>query len=432
MADLKDGEDFFSLYLQYTAQTESPTFYHRWTAITSLAAWIGRDIYFPFGHFKIHANMYVMLVGLAGTKKSTAIKIGAKLLKQAGYTKFAARKTRQEKFLIDLAESAGVMGEDGVAGEEDILDINLFGELDVESMPPAEVFVAADEINNFIGIGNMDFMSILGELWDYDDAYDYKLKNSKSVIIPYPTLTILGGNTFVGMNKLFPPEAAEQGFFSRMLFVYAEPVGRKYTVPPEPCVELREKLIVQLNLIKERVQGKIKITDDAFILLDKIYLTWEGMNDIRFDSYENRRIIHLIKIAMLLMASRLDTTMNEADILKASTILTYTEQLMPKALGEFGKGRHSDITHKVLQLLDSVMSSDSPKPVTFQAIWKHVHQDLEKRDQLQEIITNLIMADKLQAVDMGFLPVKEKKTKGVDGAVDWSLLSEVEIDFLGE
>ena len=76
-----DDSDFFSLYLAYTSKTECPTFFHRWTAISSLAAWIGRDIHFPFGHFNIHPNLYCMFVGLAGTKKSTAIKIGAGLLR---------------------------------------------------------------------------------------------------------------------------------------------------------------------------------------------------------------------------------------------------------------------------------------------------------------------------------------------------------------
>ncbi|MFK5283171.1 hypothetical protein ACI3PL_26730, partial [Lacticaseibacillus paracasei] len=78
---------------------------------------------------------------------------------------------------------------------------------------PAESFIAADEFNNFIGLGNTDFISILGELWDYEGVYDYRLKNSKSVFIPYPTISILGGNTPTGFSQAFPPESIGQGFF---------------------------------------------------------------------------------------------------------------------------------------------------------------------------------------------------------------------------
>lgn len=415
MSDRSD--DFMSLYLQYTSKTECPTFFHRWCALTSLAAWIGRDIYFPFGHTKVHANMYVMLVGLAGTKKSTAIKIGAKLLKQAGYTKFAAKKTRQEKFLIDLAEQ----NEEEHLNGEDILDMNLFGEADIESKPPSEVFVAADEINNFIGAGNLDFMSILGELWDIDECFDYKLKNSKSVIIPYPTVSLLGGNTFVGFNKLFPPEATEQGFFSRMLFIYAEPKGRKFTIPPTPDIELQNALIAILLQIKQKVKGKITISDEAYSLLDRIYMSWEGMDDMRFDSYENRRIIHLLKLSMLIMSTKLRTQIEREDILEASTVLSFTEQLMPKALGEFGKARNSATTHKVMALLDSTL-----EPLTLQGIWKVLHQDFEGRNQLMEILGNLQIAEKIQVAGNGYLPIKKVREQGIKGAVDWSLLTDEE------
>ncbi len=422
--------DFIQTYMQYTSKTECPTFFHRWCALSSLAAWIGRDIYFPFGHTKVHANMYVMLVGLAGTKKSTAIKIGSKLLKQAGYKNFAAKKTRQEKFLIDMASISGIVeGEisTGLGGsEDDILDQNLFGdsELNADTLPSAECFISADEINNFIGTGNLDFMSILGELWDIDEPYDYKLKNSKSVIIATPTLNLLGGNTFVGFNKLFPPEATEQGFFSRMLFIYAEPKGREYTIPPEPDLILQEKLLQQLGEIKKNVRGKVTISDSAYVLLDKIYMSWGGMDDVRFDSYENRRIIHLLKLAMLIMATRIDTVLQEADILEANTILTFTENLMPKALGEFGKARNSDIVHKVVAVIDA-----AKEPVSFQGIWKIVFADLDNRNQLVEILSSLQVAEKIQAVTgdrPGYLPIKKVREEAVSGSLDWSLLTDEE------
>jgi len=422
--------DFISTYMQYTSKTECPTFFHRWCALSSLAAWIGRDIYFPFGHTKVHANMYVMLVGLAGTKKSTAIKIGSKLLKQAGYKNFAAKKTRQEKFLIDMACISGIVeGETSSelgGNEDDILDQNLFGaeEATADHLPSAECFISADEINNFIGTGNLDFMSILGELWDIDESYDYKLKNSKSVIIATPTLNLLGGNTFVGFNKLFPPEATEQGFFSRMLFIYAEPKGREYTIPPEPDLELQEKLLAQLGEIKRKVVGKIEISPAAFTLLDKIYHSWGGMNDVRFDSYENRRIIHLLKIAMLIMATRIDTTLSEGDILEANTILTFTEHLMPKALGEFGKARNSDVIHKVMAVIET-----AKVPASFQTIWKVVFSDLDNRNQLVEILSSLQVAEKIQAItgdSPGYLPIKKVREEAVSGSLDWSLLTDDE------
>ena len=413
--------DFIALYLKYTKHTECPIFFHRWTAVTCLAAYLGRRPYFRFGHFTLHPNIYAMLIGSPGTKKSSAIKIGAKLLKQAGYTTFAAKKTRQEKFLLDMAEQS----EDPATPDgADILDQNLWGDTAATSIldrPPAECFVAADEFNTFIGLGNIDFISILGDLWDYEGVYDYKLKNSKSVFIPNPTVNILGGNTPTGFAQAFPTDSIGQGFFSRLLLIYGEPSGIKYTFPPPPDIEIQTELIALLHTIRNEIKGEISITEESKGLLDIIYHTWEDLEDIRFEHYSNRRLQHLLKLCLIVTASRLSRVIELEDVVYANTLLTFTEQLMPKALGEFGKARNSAITHKVMIAIDS-----AKLPISFQAIWKAVHQDLDSRDQLIQILGGLQVAEKIQAVGTGFLPIKKVREEEKNGTVDWNLLTDEE------
>ena len=430
--------DFISLYLQYTSQTECPTFFHRWTALTSLGAYLGRQIHFQHGHFTIYPTMYTMLIGSPGTKKSSAIKIGAKVVKLAGYKTFAAKKTRQEKFLLDLAEQSGQFQDDVPSGRpsapsspdslDSILDQNIFGDDNSDpdehysSHAPAECFVAADEFNNFIGQGNLDFVSILGELWDYEGVYDYRLKSSKSVYIPNPTISILGGNTPTGFATAFPVETIGQGFFSRLLLIYGEPTGVKFTFPPPPDLELQAQLIAKLHHIKQAVHGEVAMSKEAETMLDKIYTTWEGVSDTRFEHYANRRLTHLLKLCLVVTASRCSMSIEVEDVILANTILTFTENLMPKALGEFGRARNSDVTHKVMSIIDS-----AKLPISFQDIWKQVVTDLDRRDHLVEILGNLQIADKIQTVGAtGFLPKKMVKLEDKSAELDWSLLTENE------
>ena len=426
MRDELEAQDFISLYLEYTAKTECPKFYHRWVAVTSLGAYLGRSIFFAHGHFVIHPNLYTLLIGSPGTKKSSAIKMGAKLLKEAGYKTFSAKKTRQEKFLLDLAEQSEKQAV-AIGGESSILDTNLFGTLgddDIstyDSRPPAECFIAADEFNNFIGLGNIDFVSILGELWDYEGTYDYKLKNSKSVFIPNPTISILGGTTPTGFSQAFPVESIGQGFFSRLLLVYGEPSGVKYTFPPPPDMKLQAELIAKLKEIKEKVQGEVTMSEEAMTLLHKIYHTWVPMEDTRFEHYANRRLTHLLKLCLVITASRVSTVMNKKDVVYANTLLTFTEALMPKALGEFGKAKHSDIAHTIIAALDA-----TTLPLSFQTLWKLVVKDLDSRNQLVEIIANLQVAEKIQVVADGYLPIKKVKEEGPAGSIDWTLLTDEE------
>ncbi len=432
-----ESKDFIDLYLDYTSKTECPTFFHRWTAVTSLAAYLGRSIYFDQGILgKLSPNLYTMLIGSPGTKKSSAIKIGVKLLKQAGYNTFAAKKTRQEKFLQDLADHSEALARiQGMnEGEDvgfDILDNNIWGDdLDAADSyihkPAAECFIAADEFNNFIGLSNLDFVSILGELWDYEGVYDYRLKNSKSLYIPHPYITILGGNTPTGFAAAFPTESMGQGFFSRLLLIYGEPTGVRYTFPPAPDEKLQNQLIDMLYRIKDEVKGEVTMTPSAMQLLDSIYGSWPGIDDIRFEHYANRRLTHLLKLCLVITASRLSTVISEGDVIYANTLLTFTENLMPKALGEFGKARNSAVTHKIMTLIDT-----TELPITVHAIWKVVHQDLDNRNQLIEILGNLTVAEKIQSVSgSGYLPKKAVRQEGIEGAVDWSLLTKEERDLI--
>lgn len=412
-------KSFINSYLQYSKGTETPTFFHRWAAITCLGAYLGRDVYFRQGHFRVHPNLFVMLVGDAGTKKSTSIKMAARLLKLAGYESFAAKKTRQEKFLLDMAEKAGDAGGDG----SDILEQNLWGDVGGSDFNVAESFICADEFNNFIGQGNTDFMSILGDLWDWgEEVYDYKLKNSKSVYLNKPTVSILGGNTPTGVNMLFPPDSIGQGFFSRLIFIQAESTGIKQTWMPLPDEVLEEKIIKELQSIKEMMMGEVRLTEESDALLHKIYHTWEPLKDPRFASYSNRRFPILLKLVIIICANNKTMTIGAREVIYANTLLTFAERNMPTALGEFGKGRHSEVTHKIMRLIEA-----TTKPLDGSAIWGQVYNDLENRHQLFEILGNLTMAGKIQLVNHGYLVVKEVIENINTELLDWSLLTDAEI-----
>jgi len=69
-------------YLRYTENTESPSMFHLWVGISTIASVVDRDIYVNQGFFKIYPNLYIILVaGSQECRKSTAINIGESLLR---------------------------------------------------------------------------------------------------------------------------------------------------------------------------------------------------------------------------------------------------------------------------------------------------------------------------------------------------------------
>ena len=108
----------------------------------------------------------------------------------------------------------------------------------------------------------------------------------------------------------------------------------------------------------------------------------------------------------------------------ANTILAYTESDMPKALGEFGKSKDSEIAGKIMQAL-----YETSKPLTPTELLRLVKNDLDKPTQLGEILMKLSNAGQVQLIkgeNGGYLP----KVKAVDSRqlyVDFDLLKEYQM-----
>jgi len=424
------ADDFLTQYLAYSRDTEVPTFFHRWSALIGIAAILGRDYSLSHGHFVINPNIYGMLIGSPGTRKSTAIKMMKSVLVRAGYDTIAADKTTKEKFLLDLAgvDVSGPPEEKGYKSKkmslDDIIDSNLWGDEDVSTKPPSETFIMADEFNDFFGNGNIEFISLLGALWDYSGVYSSRIKNGKSIAINNPTINILGGNTPTGFSLAFPTEILGQGFFSRILLIYGESTGKRITFPTPPSDEDTRLVVEALRDIKRRVIGFTTLDDGAKKLIDKIYKTGVDLDDVRFSSYYNRRLTHLFKLCLVVSAARYSNRISENDVVYANTILTVTERLMPKALGEFGKSKNSDVAHKIVQLLEA-----ANKPVSVREIFKHVHNDLAKQSELSDILTNLQAADKIQNIPgLGFLCKKKVQNLDNSDVINFDMLTQEERD----
>lgn len=411
--------DFFQSYINYIGRSEAPAVYHRWAAMTAIGALLGRRFWFEHGNFKIYPNMYVMLLGASGVRKSTSIKIMKKLIQATGYGTIAADRTSKEKFLMDLA------GEDDGSKSgnvEQLLDEDLFGG---STSPDREMFIMADEANDFFGVNNLEFLSILGNLWDYEGAYTNRIKTGKSISIQNPTVSILSANTPTNFATAFPPEILGQGFFSRLLVIHGESNGTKIPFPTSPLASDTERIVEQLRRIADSVYGPAILSPEAEVALSEIYQDGYRVEDIRFESYSNRRFTHLIKLCLIASASRGDTCIRLQDVIYANTVLSHAEHYMPRALGEFGKAKNSAVADKILRIINS-----NPGITVTRDIWKEISSDLEDIGKLAPILMSLKEAGKIQAVHVGevygYLPVRKIAQYDENPYIKLSLLTEEE------
>ncbi len=384
--------DFFDLYLEYTRDTEATATFHRWAAIVGIGAFLERNIWIQHGANKHYPNHYVMFLGESGSRKSAAIKGFVRILRAAGYKTFAAEKTSKEKFSADLAAQHHGLGDSG--------DDYIWGDTPSSEITP--ILIANDEANDFFGLNNIDFLSLLGSWWDYEGAYEVKYKTSASDYIPNPTVSILVGNTPTNFSLAFPPTIIGQGFFSRILLVHGERTRGKITWPTPPPQDATDAVVQSLKQIKELAHGEFIPTPGAKLLADKIYKAPDSIKDERFASYFNRRLTHLLKLSLVVAAAKLEKEITEDTLIQANTYLTYIQNLMPKALGEYGSSHDSATVQKVMNLLQR-----SDEPVPLKEIARTVSSDIPSMAALRQILEKLANAGKIMGEGAGFVAVEQ-------------------------
>lgn len=422
--------DIFTEFLSATCKTEAPAVYYRWCLLATIGALVGRNTYLSHLNIKTYPNLYLMLIGTSGARKSTPIKLCKKLLRLSGYETIAADKTSKEKFLVDLAgggDEAEFRTSPKGKSMDDILDQNLFGEID--DTTNREMFIMADEANDFFGHGNVEFLSLLGNLWDYEGNFTYRIKTGKSLSIHNPSISILSANTPTNFAMAFPPEMLGQGFFSRLMLIHGEPSGRKIAFRTGFSDELTEHFVTRFQEIRAAASGPIDLSPKAEQLLEKIYESFNNIGDSRFESYSTRRFDQLLKLCIIHCAARCGTSISGEDVIRANTVLSHAERYMPKALGEFGKSKNSDVSHKIVELISNKAIEGL---VSFKEIFKEVQRDLEKPADLMALLQSLMAADRIQQISLpsgetGFMP-KKKVVEQVDSSLlDLSYLTEEEL-----
>lgn len=320
-----------------------------------------------------------MLMGGAGARKGTAIGPGVALLKAAGYNTFAADAVSKEMFLADMGKK-----------EDEEVDMDLETLVDDQ---PTESYVVAEEFNDFMGQGDLPFVTRLTNLWDNKDEFRHPKLHGKSIYIYKPTISILGANTQQNFAVCLPPEAIGNGFCSRFIFVHSEPTGRFITFPAEPDPTRRDAIIHEIRTIKQQARGPIRIDPDAVPIFDRIYREFRPIDDVRFTHYSTRRFTHLLKLCIIIAATYSRSYVTAKDAIRCNAILHAAERRMPKALGEFGKARNSAAVAAILDTLQRVH-----EPQTINQLWKVVNKDLNKFTELSEILLGLMKADKIQVL----------------------------------
>ena len=270
---------------------------HIWAALGCASACMGRHVWYPFGLGPIYGNMYILLVGLPATRKSSAMEIAKRFVTQHTGVNIAPDDTagqRQGLLTAMGADEQAEKEEAEKAGESLGLtkqDLQSFGwRMNENDIDKHTIFITADEWGSFIGQNNQDLTRFLIRMYNGGD-YRYQLKKVTTTL-ESPLVSMLGCTTPTEIATLLPPEAIGQGFMSRIILVFAHRKHKRVEEPELHTIHL-PFLSDTFRWIWHEAKGEMKREDKAREMISEIYKQEVQIHDARFVYYgERRQTVH--------------------------------------------------------------------------------------------------------------------------------------------
>lgn len=312
-------------YMEYTKESESPDGYHIWTALSCLASVCRRNVWLDQGIYLLFPNLYVALVGPPGrTGKSTAIRMGRRLITQVPGVKMGPDSCSREQLIRDLANS--------------------------KMNNQCCLTVHSTEFSSIIDLSGIQMIQFLTDIFDCDyhnpKGWRYETKTQGKDELVNPCLNMLVGTTPSYIADSMPDNVIGHGFTSRTIFVYGDKERQINPRPKEPGREIMVALVTDLQRIAG-LFGEFHWDASGIATYDGFYreLYTNAPDDHRMEGYHWRKKIHVLKVAMLLsLAERDELLLDEKVIVAARQFLDMIEGPMSRTFSAVGKyDRASDL-----------------------------------------------------------------------------------------
>lgn len=383
--------NFLDQYMVYTRKSESPDAYHLWCALSTVASAVRRQVWVNMGHFKVYPNMYVVLVGPPGKcRKSVAINIATKLLAGIKDVHMSADAITREALIRELKESSKKI----FIGDEEEYD-------------HSSVTIVSKELSVFLTANNPDLLSLLTDLYDNPDHWEYRTKNSGWDKINNVWLNKLAASTPSWLVGSVPLSAIGGGYTSRVIFVVEHDVRQKVARPKLGPMEMEAMEWCMSKLMElSTVSGEIELTANA----DRWFEDWymrsgeQKHTDARFAGYFERKHIHLLKVSMLLSLAYGLEAIDVPQLVMANKMLESMEEKMEDAFGAAGRSGNAADIDQVMSIMRSV------KTITKSDLLNLTWRDITI-DNLEKVLQQLVEMGELKKITYksqpGFMLVEE-------------------------
>ncbi len=388
--------NFFEAYRQYTENTEPPPNFHAWTAISTISALLGKKCYIPQGFFTLHPNLYVVLTGPPGIKKSSAMNIGKDLLRSLDSFPLAPSSTTREALLQTLERNKI---------EYEYMNQELFYHQVSAFVTELEEFIGGKHINQAM-------IGVMTALWD-EPTFEYITANKQPVVIRSPYFTLLGCCTDEWITSKLKSDVISGGFTRRVIFVKE---NDRNTFVPWPTKGQKEAKAweVMTEKVQEMHQfvGKFRYTDDALAYWNNLYIKLQKSaeeQDPYIKNYFTTKHVLMLKVSMCLSAALRSDMIVDSRLLKlVERLFEITERNLLEVFQGMGRNELKQFQDSIVNFVQDQYEK-TEKPVPSKDIMEQFSRDLSKLEY-EESMQVLMQIEALEPQTNGaFLPKTRKK-----------------------
>lgn len=270
--------DFIDSYLEYASEiTDAPLIFHQFVGLSIGSAALGNRVFLRFGDISIYPNLWIVLLAPSSTfRKSTAIGIGARVLRSVNENLIYPTEFSQEKILeIIEKQSQGVF--------------------------------IYPEFMTLSGLLSRDYnaglKAFLTEIYDSPPFYIRKTI-SRSYEIRNPCISILSATTQEWFLKKLNEDDLRGGFLPRFIFVPANTKEKSLAFPRLIDMSKKNALAHMLKGVSE-LEGEMKFSPEA----EKFYREWfqkyeTGIDGGLLTGFYSRLETYMLKLAILIESIR--------------------------------------------------------------------------------------------------------------------------------
>lgn len=378
---------FLQDYMIFASGNESPAVYHKWCALSTLSHLVSRRIWIDQGIFTIYPNMYILLVGNAGIKKSTAMSLSRSLVREIKTIPIAPPSITKEALTQFMAEKDSPCQKNFKLEKDGKPSLVQYTHLSIFS----------NELVTLLNAGGnaMGMVEFLTDIWD-QPVFEVKTKNKGTDHIIGPYVTLLGCLTTETVTNLMNTKIISSGFARRCMLVYSNDLGiphPRITVTPEQKVAWES--CIRRGLEIQKLSGQFVWTPEA----DEFWSAWYVTNHERKgreDSNVRRGFLqtkpdYVLKLAALIQISESNDLVLTPHVLELA--IAFIDEIEPNMDIVFAGAGRNELSPIASAIETMILASDQPIPIP------RIHATFytqAKTDEINEVLSHLATSNKIK------------------------------------